>query len=413
MRAVALAIVLLLAGCTAAPAGPPASSTPPAPGATGSDIVLVGKGATEASFTFAPDGRTMLACSHGVFQRPSPVFLSEDAGASWRPLPVPAQSVNSGDCDVAVTTDGKTWLVAYDTIASAAVAASSDRGASWRVVEIAGLPLGGGVDRPWLGVAGSRVLLTWCDVMGVEPALCYLSASADAGASWSTATLHTPPAPGRVVNVMGDMTVAADGKRVRIPVAWADAYEPDADVSFTLEASDDAGATWRELPVAGPMKAPAQFTSASWGADGTLWTSYSRGPGGPSWLFGNVGGAFPIQADVVALASRDGGSTWSSPVVAASKHAFNTQATTWIAGAPDGSGLVAWNHDSGGGKWVVDAATVRGSDATVVGVWRASGERTSTNYVDYLVTGFDKATGRGLVMFVMDGDVLLARALQP
>ncbi|MEA3201252.1 MAG: repeat-like domain [Thermoplasmata archaeon] len=403
MRALALLAVVLLLGCAAPAPQPSAPASASAPVAAPASLVI-GPGSTEASFTIAPDDTTWLACTHGGFQRTSPLYASLDAGATWKPVAVAAQPVPSGDCDVGVTRSGA-WAVAYDTVASAAVAVSTDRGATWKATEVAGAPVGGAVDRPWLAVAGDALILTWCDLMAVEPALCFVATSADLGATWSAARPITVGAPGRALDVMGRLTASPDGKRLRIPVAWVSGAEPNPDVTFVVEASDDAGLTWREIAVAGPMKAPPQIPSLSVAPDGALWYSCSRGGSMVSWETANAGGLQPLDADILVTASRDGGKTWDAPLVVAPKQHFDTEGTTWIDAGPRDA-VVAWVHARADGKWVLDAARVENGTFRA---WSPIPERTAGGGVDYLMTGHDPA-GRDLVVVVMDNDIVLARA---
>lgn len=398
MRAPLVVLVLLSVGC-AAPAATPTSANP---SGAAPPPVIIGPGSTEASFTIAPDGTTWLACTHGGFRQTSPLYASLDAGATWKPVAVSAQPAPSGDCDVAVTKDGA-WAVAYDTVASAAVATSVDRGASWKATLVAGAPVGG-VDRPWLVAAGDALDLTWCDIMAVAPALCFFASSSDHGATWSQPAPITVGAPQRALDVMGRLVVSPDGRRVRIPVAWASGPEPDPDVTFAMEASDDGGATWRESVVAGPMKAPPQINALSVAPDGALWYSLSRGATTISWASANAGGFQPFDADIVAHVSKDDGRTWSAPMVLAQKQRFDTEATTWVDAGPRDA-VVAWVDQRPDGRWGLDVSRVQGQEAQA---WSPLENVTASAGVDYLMTGHD-AAGRPLVVVVLDATTYLAR----
>jgi hypothetical protein len=79
-----------------------------------------------------------------------------------------------------------TWVVVFDTIASATIAVSHDEGATWSLNYASALPIG--VDRPWLASYEDALYMSYADVMAVAPGLGIFATSTDHGRTWS----HTP-----------------------------------------------------------------------------------------------------------------------------------------------------------------------------------------------------------------------------
>src|SRR5687768_11361058 len=195
MRNPALAFALLafvapLSGCFGGDGADDGGDGPTPDGAMTAwpfSSILVGPGGdAETSVLVGPDG-LVLACSHGGFGQPSPSWVSEDSGDTWRRLDPQPNPIVSGDCDWAVLDDG-TWAIVYDTIASATVATSTDRGQSWFLNYVATLPVAG-VDRPWLASEGNTMYMAYANVMAVEPAINMFAVSRDRGRTWTEHTL--------------------------------------------------------------------------------------------------------------------------------------------------------------------------------------------------------------------------------
>ena len=286
-------------------------------------------GDAETSLHVSPDGQTILACSHGGFTQPSPLWFSTDAGASFHQY-IPTEHPPSGDCDVSIGPEGN-WYMLYDTIYSASVARSTDNGESWQIVYTAAVPFGG-VDRPWIQAAGRNIVyMTYANVMVAEPAVDMFAKSMDGGATWTTqrlmARVEDPAYPNAVV---GRMVLADDNRTIRVPLARTDTNSDDAAHVFDVAESRDAGETWRSIRVHGPVDAPLQVPGLTRAGDGTLYFVVTSGPVG--------------AATVSFIASKDDGKTWSEAVVIAEEQTFPGLSGVWIDGRSDGSATLAWMH---------------------------------------------------------------------
>lgn len=406
---IALLALPLLAGCLgvdpASPLGEPANA-PDAPDAL-EDLEdledappvsfgapeLVGPGGdAETSLTIGPDG-TMLACTHGGFRKPSPLWMSEDGGGTWtrmnpRPNPVP-----SGDCDVAVGDDGQIYMM-YDTVASATVAASEDRGASWTVNPAAALPAGG-VDRPWIAAGpGDTLYLLYQNVAVAEPAVDLFAKSTDGGATWTEhQVVSTTEPPEKSHDIAGDMLVSEDGETIRAPLLRWNDVESDslqtAPKHLAIATSQDGGSSWTVENVAGPRDAPIQIPKLSRAGDGTLYLSLTMTNGSTT--------------DITFLRSTDDGQTWSDPVTVATGYQFPGVAAAWVDGRPDGSATMAWMHRNDSG-WQVSAARVDGTlDDPAVWVGNLTPRRDVSQIFEFIMVDHDPE-GRAHVVYPMAGD---------
>lgn len=407
----ALLALSLLAGCLGSDPGSPTGEPADAAGAAGDvgDVApvsfgepqLVGPGGdAETSLAIGPDG-TMLACTHGGFRKPSPLWMSEDGGATWtkmnpRPNPVP-----SGDCDVEVGPEGQVYMM-YDTVASATVAASRDRGATWTVNPAAALPAGG-VDRPWVATGpGDDLYLLYQNVAVAEPALDMFARSTDGGATWTEhQVVSTTDPPERSHDIVGDMVVTGDGETIQAPMlrwnAFGDGSGQHESKWLAVATSADAGSSWTVEPVAGPVDAPLQIVSMTEAGDGSLYLSFTTWNGS--------------KADINFLRSTDGGETWSDPVTVATGYEFPGVAAAWVDGRPDGSATMAWMHRNESG-WQVSAARVDATrDDPVVWVGNLTPRRDVSQIFEFIMVDHDPE-GRAHVVYPMAGDGC-ARPLVP
>lgn len=344
-------------------------------------------GDAETSLTIGPEG-TMLACTHGGFQWPSPLFSSLDGGLTWeredpQPNPVP-----SGDCDVAVTDDGS-WYIVYDTIASATVAASHDRGGSWSLVFTAAAPLGG-VDRPWLEADGNDVVMVWANVMVAEPAIHAFARSQDGGRTWTeTRLLGTFDDTNRLNKVIGHPIQFEDSKAWRIPV-----YEFSSDFGgeslIEFWASDDDGATWRIEPGTGTMPfEPLPLPAVARDETGAMYMPISLGN--------------DSKTDIHYVVSVDDGKTWSQPILVAPARSMSGVAGVWVD-AFDDYATMAWVEHAEDEKpegWRVGAARIQGSEVVWAGNLTSGVE--ADRIYEFLMVRHD-AEGRAHVVFLAPED---------
>jgi hypothetical protein len=354
---------------------------------------LVGKGGdAETSLTVSFDGQTLLACSHGGFTKPSPMWASTDAGATFRPLDPQPNPVPSGDCDVAITQDGG-WYIVYDTLAGATVAATSDQGKTWRFYYVAAH---GQVDRPWLQADGNNVLLVWADVMASEPFAAFLSRTTDGGRTWSAAKVIATFSSAQAPNCFLDHPMVRDaGRTIRVPISCFDgATNARGNLSYFVT-SRDAGATWTTKQFLGPTQ--TSQTSTSYASDGVLWVVYTD--------------AGTHDTAIMVIHSVDDGVTWSKPLRVADDRRLDL-GWPWIDARPDGSATVAWldntrppNATGTGQWWQVMAARVHAAPGPILdGVASVRPPYVgAAQTLEFLMVRHD-AAGRALVLYPMDGD---------
>jgi hypothetical protein len=386
-----LAVLLLLSGCLGR------ESAPAAPSPLGGfefDEILIGPGGdAETSVTVGPDG-LVLACSHGGFGQPSPSWVSEDAGDTWRRLDPQPNPLVSGDCDWAVLDDG-TWAIVYDTIASATVAVSSDRGATWSLNYASALPIAG-VDRPWLATDGLRLYMVYANVMAVEPAINMVAVSVDGGRTWTQHALAhslTPDEADRPNTVIGNPIV--QGQTLRVPLASAN-LNLGGPTWLSFAVSRDAGATWTEEPVAGPYPSYFHLPVADAAPDGTLFITKPEGT--------------PDAIAIDVLVSRDDGATWAT-IRVAENVTFPSVSGPWVDARPDGTATVAWLQDGDDGRTIwaarIDATgIVHPARALIAPVPDAS-------VFEFMMVDHD-ADGRAFLVYPMDtGDCTQTTPLAP
>ncbi|MFA5944795.1 MAG: sialidase family protein [Candidatus Thermoplasmatota archaeon] len=376
-------LLVLLSGClTNDGMSEDGTDAPPVPGPWSFTNILIGPGGdAETSVVVGPNG-LVLACSHGGFGQPSPSWVSQDSGTTWRRLDPQPNPIVSGDCDWAVLDDG-TWAIVYDTIASSTVASSRDEGATWSFNYASALPLGG-VDRPWLVADGNTLYMAYANVMAMEPAVNTFAVSQDGGRTWTehhiahTASVEESDRPNTVI---GNPVVGGDA--IRIPLASAD-LTMGGPTWLSFAVSRDGGATWSEEPVAGPYPTSFHLPVADRAPDGTLYITKPEGD------------ADGMAIDV--LVSRDDGETWNEVHVAEGVM-FPSVAGPWVDARPDGTATVAWLQDDEGLRsiWAarLDASgVVHSARALIAPVEDAS-------LFEFMMLDHDEA-GRAFIVYPMD-----------
>ncbi len=330
-------VALVLAGCAAAPTKP----TPLAP----ESIVAAGSGfafgpartvATipnsqhEAFVEVSPDGKTILTCAHGFFQAPSHFYASVDGGATFTELVVDQPMPTGGDCEVALSPDGF-WAFAQKTDLGVSVVTTADGGETWVVNHLAGPPVNGGADRQWLAYAGDVLLLSY-QPGSQQFGTIEVTRSTDDGATWSLPVRAFAPDPMRMRVHAGHFLVAPDGT-LRIPLSSSLEVTGVGGSRLSFAVSRDAGATWREEPVASMQGFPPNPSGAAQAADGSLTWAYATD-----------------SLDLVAIGSSDNGTTWSDPVTLGSGMDWPRP---WASARPDGTVDVVWLSD--GSQFDADA----------------------------------------------------------
>lgn len=319
------------------------------------EAITVGTGAdAESSIDVSPDGQTILICSHGGFTQPSPLWVSTDGGAKFTQVtPEPNQPFN-GDCDVSIAVDG-TWSIVYDTVASATVAVSTDKSASWSVNPVTAYAFVGGVDRPWIHTVDDDTLyMTYKSVGGGQPELDIFAVSNDAGLTWIQEPYFVPEPPERTSAIPGDIWVSEDGRTIRVPFLVSG--DGEAGESVENAVSRDGGATFTREPITVVTSANG-IPSGDRADDGTLFFGYGAANG-------NMG-------DVMVVYSKDDGKTWSEPTVVARNQTFGglLNGQVWLDARLESAATLFWVTENGTGAdrmWQHRAARVNVSDGFVV-----------------------------------------------
>jgi hypothetical protein len=336
-----------LGGCLGGD-GPGSGVVKPLPDAlAGWSATLAGPGGdAESSLAVSADGQTILACSHGGFTQPSPLWASTDGGETYRRIAVEPNQPFDGDCDVAITDDG-TWHIVYDTVASATFASSSDEGATWFVHPFAAEPLGG-VDRPWILATGNDVVLVWADVMAALPFVAFFTKTSDHGRTW---TPHTPIAtftPSDVFCFIAHPLALDAGAVFQVPIVCNGLQDDTGTRPVSVMESTDDGLTWTRIPTG--VRSGGSITG-SYAGDGSLWLTVSQ-PDGEGSMHGIV-------------LSTDRGRSFSDPLW------LDGNVTPgfgwfWVDGRPDGSATAAWMDSHENGTWQAAVARLSAVDGAPV-----------------------------------------------
>lgn len=298
----------------------------------------------ESFISVSPDGQTLLTCTHGGLTRPSPSVVSEDGGATWRQVAFPLGVGVGGDCETALMPNG-TWVFLSSTIMDNTLITTSDKGKTFTWNANAGFGSNGMADRPWVEAAGDRLLLTFMP-LSPTPGWIGYTYSDDKAATWTETAYITQWDESRVGVMHGHIQVHADQERVWVPLIKYDqpssASVGVAPVTGTLgyAYSDDAGLTWREEVLFGPMglhKTPATMAVAG---DRLYYAALvlTGGGGTPD----PVGLTTDATYDLQVWVSNDTGRSWSDPVVVKRDMPPDT---TWIDGAADGTATMLVQPD--------------------------------------------------------------------
>jgi len=384
------------------PAAPPPAPPQPAPVAAWAGIVDDAHWGGEPNVAVGPDGEAYICAIPGLVgaatdpasantpYRSSHLWRSLDGGRNWTwldPNPVPGLPAHergaapgSGDCDVAVSSDGTVYLVDL-TAAGVSLGVSQDQGATWSwTVPESGIP---GDDRQWVAARGQDVYVAYHALaLGLV-----VAHSADGGMTFRDQWVVVRDNQGRSCSCpSSNLVVSPDGKR--LAVAWSDDLDGNG---MGVAVSGDGGATWKTTYTP-PVRAQSPIPSLAMDAKGRLavasddggdgahrirvWVSEtgeawraldvtSTGDGALPWvLLGDDGRA------TVSYAVADAKQDWTVHVAEADDVWGN--ATAWrdvpLSGVPalhgdlarpladffesarmaDGSVLVAWTGTDGG-----------------------------------------------------------------
>lgn len=380
MRLLAVALAAaLLAGC-AAPAAdsePDAGAPPREPGARPplgvpsfrvSDLGLLTSNGpyfsrAEPSVAAAPDGTLyVLASGH--------LWRSADGGASWEALGESYCTFQTPACpgleardlglphgwdgDLVADAAGRLHYLGLGCAGQSCVPhhTSDDRGESWSdghdLAQDMPKDQTFNFDRQWITRRASdgALFATWRHLQNHV----VMRASPDGGATW-----------GDVVTVADDtasgpLVVDEANGRLFVPLGYGD---------MQLARSDDGGATWTTVDVPDSAARGAIFPVAAADAAGNLYAAWAEDVADA--VNSNAGlqeGARPV---VRLASSRDGGLSWTEPVVLSAEG--STAVFPWIAAGAAGRVVVAWYENVLGtplgapGEWHVALAVSVNADA--------------------------------------------------
>jgi hypothetical protein len=129
--------------------------------ATFTTTVVTGQNLGEPGIDVARDGTIYVNAPAGLLSNlpgsPSPVFRSDDGGASWAPTPTGqrAQFPGGGDSDIALDPANGTIYMTDLWLGSATVSVSADKGNTWSANPVQGVVV---QDRQWIATSGGGIV---------------------------------------------------------------------------------------------------------------------------------------------------------------------------------------------------------------------------------------------------------------
>lgn len=353
MRAAAstIAVLAILAGCVT-----PAGDVEPQ--AAGALSALLGEPVLERSLVVDPtrwsgepsilalaDGTLLITGAGGLtryLEDPtaipgnfgsSYVWRSTDAGATWAfvdlGLPAPASAllpyrnaILGVEGDLAQDEAGRAYFVDLTMLATNGVAASDDGGATWTAAQspLVGAPP---ADRPWIAAMGDGVV--YVKYLGSRGH--HVARSTDGGMTFLEDVLLPPCGQGPLV-------VDLAAREVLVPCAQGK--------ELSLLRTPEGTMEWERVDALTVEGDPSNVFVALAVADARQYVlawSEARGE----------------LATLRALASLDGGATWSAPVALSSPE--RTAVFPWADASLDGTvGVVWYEADAAGAPDTLDAA---------------------------------------------------------
>lgn len=346
---------LVLAGClevapqTATPTVLPEGTTRYAVNFLPGEVVDPARYGFEPSLSIASDGAIYMCSTRGLSGGAN-LWRSLDGGATFEFIgldvvgfstPVVRSGtgdLGGGDCDLAVDTVGRVYLV-EGWLGSVSVASSPDRGESWRGVPISHLqPL---VDRPWaLGGDADELFVISRQLTDTRstgalpqpPGGIWVIRSTDGGLTFPQQVLvvSNHERPGWYSNL-------AWGSNRLFFVYPHKVYEENAGedkLVWMAAISSDRGATWQSRTI---VEQPVFVTSCSATTQFPAVTADQAGGMYATWAANN---AETGRVDLFFAASPDGGEHWNEPVIPTDRP--GTRAFPWIAAEDAGRVGIAW-----------------------------------------------------------------------
>ncbi|MHB8510709.1 MAG: sialidase family protein [Actinomycetota bacterium] len=324
---------------------PPPPIVPPSPSAGWNPEVVASTDRAQRETSLAIDptnsDRMMMCDPSGVPDTTdghSWFFDTIDAGAHWNYLqnttnPNDTRSLTyaGGDCDVAYDSAG-TMYTADTWLGDLSIGSSRDGGKNWFGTTLAGsTPI---VDRPWIvGGAAGTVYATYQDVQAAMPSAIWFTHSSDYGATFAPATLVASAGPDGAWTWEGNFAAAPNG------MDFYTVYTRRQLPTSTSGSLDDNG--------------PETVWVAASHDGGSTWTSHlvASMPNPASYLYPSIaldhGGMLHVvfssktstDRPIWYTVSSDGALTWTPPVKLMSGAAGFSP---WVDATTPGTAVVQW-----------------------------------------------------------------------
>jgi hypothetical protein len=239
--------------------------------------------------------------------------------------------MGGGDCDLGTDASGRVYL-ADSWLGGVSVSSSSDRGATWRgaPLSVAYSPL----DRPWvLGGDKDEVFVTAAQPSTLKDGALGLNAPANGGIFVARSTdggqtFRTVQAVGNEGRLTLNSNIAGDTQHLYLMYGKK---VSDGKLAVMVAVSSDRGTTWEQRVVAEQNYLPGACSSPL-----NIFPVVAADGSGGVYLAWALENADSRRVDLFMASSRDGGATWSKPVLVADRP--GTRYFPWIAA--DGPGRV-------------------------------------------------------------------------
>jgi hypothetical protein len=295
-------------------------------------------------------------------------YTSSDGGSTWSRtcLNAIAGDFGEGDPGVAYDLHGGAYIDGIDAIHGIVFERSTNNGTTWGPPEIAVPPFfsGGLTDKPWMQIDtfptsphANNMYISVTEFDSSETNIVpTVSVSSNGGKTWSAPVTIDTTQVFPNVDTFTDITTGADGtvyvSFMRCTASPSTGECAGTKATFFLVKSTDGGTTWT---------APTEITTAMLAPDpegccfyGTLPNTDERMSDIPVIGVDNstgphAGSLYMVyytwtgsQMKVLTVFSRNGGTTWSTPVAVTPKTATHDQFFPWLEVGSHGQVGVSW-----------------------------------------------------------------------